>query len=182
MHLQNHSFHSDWECISGANFVKNSVIFSCFPDANAVTRYNFNNPNSNFLTAVRRFCEMKIRKISIQNNGWLCMCSPVANECSNLLNKCPSKWFQISRSDCKSCEFIACVIWSMILSTRKPLSLSIFSSVSNDFNVLPKPRNSRYSRISESTYWMCAIISYRAQSKDNRIGFCFYANFASKKK
>lgn len=48
---QNHSFHSDCECNSGANLEKNSVIFSCFPDANAVTKYNFNKPDSNFLTA-----------------------------------------------------------------------------------------------------------------------------------
>lgn len=50
-HLQNHSLHSDCECNSGANFVKNSVILSCFPATNAVTKYNFNKLDSNFLTA-----------------------------------------------------------------------------------------------------------------------------------
>lgn len=56
--LQNHSFHSDCECNSGANLVKNSVTFSCLPDANAVTKYNFNNPDSNFLTAVTEQIEI----------------------------------------------------------------------------------------------------------------------------
>lgn len=156
--LQNHSFHSDCECSSGANFVKNSVIFSCFPDANAVTRYNFNSPNSSFLTAVGGEFAIVPDYLPRELAMTKAQSIPEANECSNLLNRCPSKWFQMSRSDCKSCEFIEYVIWSMILSTRKPLSLSDFSSVSNDFNVFPKPRNSKYSRISESTYWIWAII------------------------